>query len=193
MITQFTCMWRANLDVVPFRLLYTIFRYCQPFLISRAITYVSSDLPPMEERNEAFRLILLTFTIYFGMAIFNGLYDARNNRLSIMSGMGIVGLIHNRCLTIRDGIFDESAAVTLMSNDADMIEYTASLVHELWAQSLELAIGLYLLAMQLGWVCLVPVLIVVGGFPSTVNCPSGLLFALSQLKIPTDSHGIKFM
>lgn len=94
--------------------------------------------------------------------IFNGLYDARNNRLNVLSGMGIIGLIHNRCLTIKDGIFDESAAVTLMSNDADMIQYTASLVHELWAQSLELAIGLYLLATELGWVCLVPLLIVAG-------------------------------
>ncbi|KAM7217664.1 hypothetical protein V8F06_006919 [Rhypophila decipiens] len=173
MIAQFTCMWRANVDVIPPRLLYAVFRYCQPFLISRAITYVSSNLPPMEDRNEAFRLILLTFTIYFGMAIFNGLYDARSNRLTVMSGMGIIGLIHNRCLTIKDGIFDESAAVTLMSNDADAIQYTAQLVHELWAQSLELGIGLYLLATELGWVCLMPLLLVAatsqGGRYITVN------------------------
>lgn len=94
--------------------------------------------------------------------IFTGIYDIRLNRNSAMAGMSIVGLIHNRCLTIKDGVFDDSAAVTLMSNDAEMIQYTADLVHELWAQVLELCLGLYLLATELGWVCVVPLIIVAG-------------------------------
>lgn len=62
-------MWRPNLDVVPPRILSALFRYCQPLIISRAITYVNSNLDPMEDRNEAFRLILMTFVVYIGMAV----------------------------------------------------------------------------------------------------------------------------
>lgn len=69
MKVQFRCLWRENLNVVIPRLLFSAFRYSQPFIISRAITYVSSDLSPFEDRNEAFRLILLTFVIYTGMAV----------------------------------------------------------------------------------------------------------------------------
>jgi hypothetical protein len=92
--------------------------------------------------------------------LFKGMYDVRLNRLTAMSRMAMVGLIHNRCLTIRDGVFDDSAAVTLMSNDADQITYSADLLHQLWSQTLELCIGMYLLASELGWVCIVPLLIV---------------------------------
>jgi ATP-binding cassette subfamily C (CFTR/MRP) protein 1 len=77
-----------------------------------------------------------------------------------MSHMTIIGLIYNRCLTIKDGEFDDSAAMTLMSNDADQIMFTADLFHEIWSQTLELCIGTYLLAKELGWTCIVPLAIV---------------------------------
>ncbi|KAK3319199.1 ABC transporter [Apodospora peruviana] len=154
------CLWRPNLDVVLSRIMFTIFRYGQPLLISRTITYVSSNYSPLEDRNEAFRLILLTFVLYTGMALFNGMYDLRLSRVQALARMAMVGIIHNRCLTIKDGVFDDSAAVTLMNNDTEMITYSASLLHELWAQVLELGIGMYLLASEIGWVSIMPLLIV---------------------------------
>ncbi|KAH8893638.1 ABC transporter [Thozetella sp. PMI_491] len=159
-VTQFKCLWRRNLDVVIPRMLFAASKYSQPFLISRTITYVTSDLPPQEGRNEAFRLILLTFLIYTGMAVTKGMYDIRMDRLSISNRLTMVGLIHNRCLTIKDGAFDDSVAVTLMSNDAEGVQFSGFIFHELWSKSIELSVGVYLLANQLGWVCIVPLLIV---------------------------------
>ncbi|RDW89784.1 hypothetical protein BP6252_01816 [Coleophoma cylindrospora] len=157
---QFQCLWRRNLDVVLPRVLFIAFRYSQPFLISRTIAYVSSNLPPQENRNEAFRLILLTFIIYTGMAVSKGMYDIRMDRLSVSNRMAMVGLIHNRCFTIKDGVFDDSVAVTLMSNDAEGIQFSGFIFHEIWSQLIELGVGIYLLATELGWVCTVPLLIV---------------------------------
>ncbi|KAH8653767.1 ABC transporter [Xylariales sp. PMI_506] len=157
---QFRCLWRRNLDVVLPRMLFSAFRYSQPYFISQTISYVSSDLPPQEDRNEAFRLVLITFIIYMGMAVFKGMYDIRMDRLSVSNRISMVGLIHNRCLTIKDGVFDDSVAVTLMSNDAEGVQFSGFLFHEIWAQVIELTVGVYLLATELGWVCLVPVLIV---------------------------------
>lgn len=97
------------------------------------------------------------------------MYDIRLHRLNVMSHMTIIGLIYNRCLTIKDGEFDQSAAVTLMSNDADQIMFTADLLHEIWSQTLELCIGMFLLARELGWTCVVPLLIVLRKSPQRDN------------------------
>jgi ATP-binding cassette, subfamily C (CFTR/MRP), member 1 len=69
MVAQLMCLWRQNLYIFVPRIIFIILRCLQPLLISRAIAFVSKDLPPFENRNEAFRLILLTFVIYTGMAV----------------------------------------------------------------------------------------------------------------------------
>lgn len=76
--------------------------------------------------------------------------------------MGLIGIIYNDCLTVKHGTFDESAALTLMSSDADDAASCASLFHETWSQVLELSIGMYLLAEELGWVCVIPPLVILG-------------------------------
>ena len=88
------------------------------------------------------------------------MYDIRLHQLNVMSNMTIVGLIHNRCFTIKDGVFDDSAAVTLISNDVEQIMFSADLFHELWSQTIELCIGMYLLSREIGWVCIFPLLVV---------------------------------
>lgn len=69
MLAHLRCLWRANVYIFVPRFMFIVLRCCQPLLISRAITFVSKDLPPFENRNEAFRLILLAFTIHTGMAV----------------------------------------------------------------------------------------------------------------------------
>lgn len=88
------------------------------------------------------------------------MYDIRLHRISVMSKMTMIGLIHNRCLTIKYGAFDDAAAVTLISTDVEEVMFSADIFHEIWAQCLELCIGLYFLARELGWVCIVPLLVV---------------------------------
>lgn len=92
------------------------------------------------------------------------MYDIRMDRLSVSNRMSIVGLIYNRCFTIKEGLFDDSVAVTLMNNDAEGIQFCGFIFHEIWSQLIELSVGVYLLAMELGWVCIVPLLIVACGF-----------------------------
>lgn len=88
------------------------------------------------------------------------MYERQLARLNYLTRMALVGLIHNRCLTIKDGVIDDSAAVTLMSNDTEDGAQFGDLLHEVWSQVLELCIGMYMLAEELGWVCIVPLLVV---------------------------------
>jgi ATP-binding cassette subfamily C (CFTR/MRP) protein 1 len=49
-----------------------------------------------------------------------------------------------------------------MSTDADALGNVSEMFHETWAQVLEVAIGMVLLAQQIGWFCIVPLPIIYG-------------------------------
>lgn len=79
---------------------------------------------------------------------------------------GLVGLIFNKSLILRDGVYDESATITLMSTDIDRIVNSMHNMHEVWARLIEVAIGVWLLSIQLGAVSVIPIIVVFGEFGS---------------------------
>jgi ATP-binding cassette, subfamily C (CFTR/MRP), member 1 len=89
------------------------------------------------------------------------MYQRRLVRLNCLGRMGLVGLLHRQCLTMRDSDADGSGAVTLANSDAEDVANSGELVHDLWSKTLELAVGMYLLARQVGWVCVLPLLVVI--------------------------------
>ena len=81
-------------------------------------------------------------------------------RLITMFRGGMVSLIYDRVLSLREGAFDDSAAVSLMSNDVDQIAFCLEELNECWSRPIEIAIGVPLLTLQLGWVSVVPLVVV---------------------------------
>lgn len=77
-----------------------------------------------------------------------------------MTRGALVGLIHQRSLNSSSSSYDDGSAVTLMSTDVDSLDSVAEIIHETWAQFLEVIVGTTLLARQIGWTCLVPLLII---------------------------------
>lgn len=73
---------------------------------------------------------------------------------------GLISLIYHKTLSIQDGVYSESAAVTLMSTDIDSMVNALAQINEIWARSIEVIIGIALLAMQLGTIALVPIILV---------------------------------
>lgn len=74
----------------------------------------------------------------------------------------MVVLIYQHTLGIQDGLYDDSAAVTLMSTDVDNIANILVTLNECWAEVIEVTVGIYLLARQVGWVSIMPIVIVAG-------------------------------
>lgn len=72
----------------------------------------------------------------------------------------LVGIIYNKTLTSPDGLYDDSAAVTLMSTDIDRIAFAMQSINETWSRLIEVGIGMYLLEVKLGAVCIIPIIIV---------------------------------
>lgn len=90
------------------------------------------------------------------------MYEDRRNRVTVSMRAALVGLIHSRSITIQDGVYDDALAVTLMSTDVENFTMIADKIHSFWSAFLEVIIGTYLLARQVGWMCLVPLIMAIG-------------------------------
>ena len=71
-----------------------------------------------------------------------------------------IALIYNRTLYLAVGTYDEASAVTLMSTDVDSITQCLGSLTDCWAGFIEVVIGTFLLARQVGWICIVPLLVI---------------------------------
>jgi ATP-binding cassette subfamily C (CFTR/MRP) protein 1 len=72
----------------------------------------------------------------------------------------MVSIIYAKTLELPAGLYDESAALTLMSIDVDRLTVSLDSLNEVWARVIEMSIGIWLLERRLGWVCVVPIVIV---------------------------------
>jgi len=160
-MTAAFCFWRRLLLVVPPRLSLIGFTYAQPFLITRAIDFLSEP-DTVNSKNIGYGLIGATGLIYLGIAISTARYRQGFYRIITMFRRSMVSMIYDRTLTLQDGVYTESAAITLMSTDIDSIVEAYEEINEIWARTIEVAIGIYLLERQVGVMCVVPVIVVIG-------------------------------
>lgn len=71
-----------------------------------------------------------------------------------------MGLIHAKTMESPSIAYDNGEATTLMSTDADSLDGIAEIVHETWAQVIEVFIGVGLLAIQVGWILPLPLFLI---------------------------------
>lgn len=90
------------------------FSYSQTFLITRVISFVG-DPTTTQTKNFGYGLIGAAGIIYTGIALSTVHYKHRLYRTITMFRGATVGLIYNKTMKMQDGIYNESAAVTLMS------------------------------------------------------------------------------
>jgi ATP-binding cassette subfamily C (CFTR/MRP) protein 1 len=91
-----------------------------------------------------------------------------------MTRSSLVGLIHDHTMKLTCVAYDSGAATTLMSTDADSVDGIAEMVHEIWAQIVEVLIGIWLLAGQVGWIWPLPLFLIYCKAPITRH-PASIL------------------
>ncbi|KAI1100526.1 ABC transporter [Jackrogersella minutella] len=136
------------------------FTFSQPFLISRTLELLSQP-ESQASRQQGYGIIAATALIYLGLAFLTLHYNHNLNRFITMFRGATNALIYDRVLRIESRVYDEAAAITLMSTDVDRIAISLVSLNEVWARLLEVGVGLSLLALQLGWVCVMPVIVVI--------------------------------
>ena len=142
-------LWWPFLSMMPPRIVLIGLTFAQPFLIQRVLSLLAED-DTHQTRNMGYGLIGATALIYLGLAICRLQYNQRVNRFTTMFRGATVSLIYQRSLAIKDGLYDEASAVTLMSTDVDRIAECLTEINECWARAVEVAIGITLLASVVG-------------------------------------------
>jgi ATP-binding cassette subfamily C (CFTR/MRP) protein 1 len=71
-----------------------------------------------------------------------------------------VGIIHTKSMESPSVTYDNGEATTLMSTDADSLGGIGGIVHETWAQVVEVVIGIRLLALEVGWIWPLPLFLI---------------------------------
>lgn len=167
------------LAVVPPRLCLIAFNFCQPFLIERAIAY-SEELNTPHTRNVGYGLIGAYIVVYIGIAvcyphhdpclpifayrdqISTGQYQHFTYRAITMMRGGMISMLYNKATDVKLTDVDAASSLTLMSADIERIVAGMQTGHELWSNTLEVVLAIYLLSRQLGAACAVPIGVAVG-------------------------------
>ncbi|KAK2591919.1 hypothetical protein QQS21_010393 [Conoideocrella luteorostrata] len=164
--------WRALrwhiLSAVLLRLSLIAFTFAQPFLIAQVLGLLTQS-NTNANRYAGYTLVMVAAFIYSGKAFSTLHYQHCVDRFMTMFRGAAVSLIYNHMLTLSLSDCDDSSVITLMSTDVDEIVNCLSGLNEVWAHLIEVVLGVVLLSRQLGWVCIIPLVVVVASFLGTAE------------------------
>jgi ABC-type multidrug transport system fused ATPase/permease subunit len=152
-----TMLWPLAAAVLP-RLALTFFRFMQPLLIS-SITELVNEPDSESASNRGWALTAAFGLVCLGLAITNGAYQHKANRMSTMVRGSLVNAIYAQTLDLSITSLDESAAVTLMPSDVQQICEAVRSIHNIWSSPLEIALAIWLLHKEIGLALLGPLVI----------------------------------
>ncbi|CAG7555748.1 unnamed protein product [Fusarium equiseti] len=138
--------WQFMAGILP-RLLRSGFNFAQPFLIQSVIVFVGRKEMSVQISSGLIRATLL---IYLGLAISGAWYKHLSFQMVTMYRGGLVSLIFKKTLKLKTTSVKDSAPVTLMTTDVETVVAAGSSIHDMWANLLELPVGIYLLYRQVG-------------------------------------------
>lgn len=153
--------------IVPPRLALIGFNFCQPFLIERTISF-SEQSASESPKHIGYGLIGAYFIVYCGIAMTTGQYQHLTYRAITMARGGLVSNIFAKTSLLKANGVDPASSITLMSADIERITNGWQLMNEMWANVIEIAIAIYLLALQLGVACVVPLAVAIGKPPTAL-------------------------
>ncbi|KAK0716329.1 ABC transporter [Lasiosphaeris hirsuta] len=161
--STFRLLWRPLTQTILPRSCLTALVFCQPLLINRTIRL--SQEPINDETTQVGRgLIGAYLFVYVGIAVAMGQYQHRTYRTIAMARAGLVSIIYNKTSTLHLRDVDPAASMTLMSADMERIVQGWQTMHEIWSNTIEVGIAIYLLEAQLGIACVVPVAVSIFSF-----------------------------
>jgi ATP-binding cassette, subfamily C (CFTR/MRP), member 1 len=94
--------------------------------------------------------------------ISTGQYQHLTYRFVTMMRGGLISMLYGKATDINLTDVDPASSLTLMSADVERIVQGMQTGHEIWANTVEAILAIYLLGRQLGAACAVPVGVAVG-------------------------------
>lgn len=159
------------LAVVPPRLCLIGFNFCQPFLINRAVSFSQEPVTP-HTSNMGYGLIGAYVLVFVGIAISTGQYQHKTFRFITMMRGGLVSMLYGKATEVALTDVDTASSLTLMSADIERIVTGMETGHEIWSNSIEIALAMYLLQRELGVACAIPIGVAIVSFLASLGATS---------------------
>ncbi|KAI8314363.1 ABC transporter FUM19 [Colletotrichum sp. SAR11_240] len=170
--------WSVLLPILP-RLCLLGFTFCQPFFLQRLLRFLSSN---EDNSSTASGLVAVAVLTYSGIAISTALYWYYQERFQSLLRAYLISAIYRKTAEIQHVGDGDSAAVTLMGADVERVYTGLRLMHEVWANAIQIGLASWLLQRQLGLAFLAPLVIVLICF--------FISFAISKRAVPYQSAWI---
>ncbi|TXC11619.1 hypothetical protein FocTR4_00006679 [Fusarium oxysporum f. sp. cubense] len=159
-----TLRWSIIAVVLP-RLALLAFTICQPLILNRLLVFLD-DIS--QSINIGYGIIAAYGLVYSGIALSQALYWHRNARsVTLLRGV-LVSAVFSKATDLSITTTDDSAAVTLMSSDVDVIVRAVREIHEFWANIIQLAIATWLLSTHVGYAAVGPIIVSLVALIATV-------------------------
>ena len=149
------------------------FTFCQPFFLQRLLNFLSSL---EDDSSTASGLAAVAVFIYSGIAVSTALYWYYQDRFQSLLRAFLISAIYRKTNDLPHVGDGDSAAVTLMGADVERIYTGLRFMHEVWANTIQIALAAWMLQRQLGLAFLAPLIVVLLGFAGS--------FALSRRAVP---------
>ena len=142
------------------RLALTGFLFGQPFLINAALSFL--EMPAsIQPQNDGYGLIGATFLIYVGVAVSTAVHFYFQHRAMFMVRGALAGAIYRKTTEQRLDAADDAAAITLMSTDIERIRTGLLIIHEYWANLIQVALACWLLHREIGAAFAAPLVVII--------------------------------
>ncbi|KAH8712254.1 hypothetical protein GQ44DRAFT_689190 [Phaeosphaeriaceae sp. PMI808] len=159
------------LAVVPPRLCLIGFNFCQPFLINRAVRF-SQQPVTNQTTNIGYGLIGAYVLVFVGIAVSTGQYQHKTFHFITMMRGGLVSMLYGKATEVPLTDVDTASSLTLMSADIERIVTGMETGHEVWSNTIEISLAMYLLQRELGVACAIPIGVAILSFLASLGATS---------------------
>lgn len=154
-----TLRWHLLTPILP-RLALIGFTFSQPFLVNRILKWLQTPVD-IASANKGFGVIGATALVYTGIAVSTAWYWYRHQKFTALIRGMLVAAIFDNVTKLSSSSIENTATVTLMSTDIEKIQGGCRDLHEVWANTIEVALASWLLERQIGVSFLAPIVVVI--------------------------------
>ncbi|KAL7950242.1 P-loop containing nucleoside triphosphate hydrolase protein [Trichoderma barbatum] len=155
----------AIISVIVPRLALLAITICQPLVLTRFLGFLNDEAQSV---NIGYGLIGAYGLVYLGIAATQALYWHQNGRCVTMLRGVLVSAVFSKVTEVSIVAVDDSAALTLMSSDVDVIGRAMRQIHEFWANVIQIAIATWLLSKHIGYAAAGPIIVSVLSLVATM-------------------------
>jgi ATP-binding cassette subfamily C (CFTR/MRP) protein 1 len=161
LISTLRAYWTQYAAAVIPRLLWTAFKFAQPFLINTTIKWVETGQSQYSQTTDC-GLIAAYGLVYVGIALSQALYWQHTYRFIVMVRGGLISMIFQKTLMVNPIHKMRHDPIVLMGTHIEKIALSLRQVCEVWASIIEISIALWLLEKQLEAAFVAPAVLTIG-------------------------------